>query len=179
VTCIVGLREGGSAWIGGDSAGVSGWDVTVRTDSKVFVNGPYAVGFTWSYRMGQLLQYKAKLPEPPKQAKDLHGFMVREFVEAVRDCLKAGGMATRDKEAEQGGTFMVGVHGRVFVVESDYQVIERAEPFAAVGSGAAYALGSLATSRGKASARLEQALTTAERFCGAVRGPFKIVASPA
>jgi hypothetical protein len=32
VTCIVGLVEGGVVYIGGDSAGVSGYDLTVRAE---------------------------------------------------------------------------------------------------------------------------------------------------
>jgi hypothetical protein len=55
MTCIVGLRQGGKVFIGGDSAGISGWDVTVRADPKVFLSGPYAMGFTSSFRLGQLL----------------------------------------------------------------------------------------------------------------------------
>ncbi len=73
---------------------------------------------------------------------------------------------------------MVGVRGRLFVVESDYQVVEPTAPFAAIGSGAAYALGSMATSRGRPVARITQALKVAERFSGAVRGPFTVLSAP-
>lgn len=179
MTCIVGLRSGGKVFIGGDSAGVSGWDVTIRADTKVFVSGEYAIGFTYSFRLGQLLQYKMKLPKPPAKNADLYRFMVNDFIESARECLKAGGMATKEKEAEVGGTFIVGVRGRVFVVESDYQVVEPVAPFASVGSGMAYALGSLATSRGRPETRIRTALGVAERFCGAVRAPFHVVAAPA
>jgi len=178
MTCIVGVRQGGKVYVGGDSAGVAGWDVTVRVDPKVFVNGPYAMGFTSSFRLGQLLQFRLKLPEPPRSPKRLYAFMVNEFVEATRECLKTGGVATREKEAEAGGTFMVGVRGRLFIVESDYQVVEPAPAFAAIGSGAPYALGSLATSRGSPVARARQALAVAERFCIGVRAPFRVLSAP-
>jgi ATP-dependent protease HslVU (ClpYQ) peptidase subunit len=104
--------------------------------------------------------------------------MVGEFVEAARECLKLGGVATKEKEAESGGTFMVGVRGRLFIVESDYQVVEPAPPFAAVGGGAPYALGSLATSTGSPAARIKKALEVSERFCIGVRGPFRVVQAP-
>ena len=178
MTCIVGLRNGGVVHVGGDSAGIAGWEVTVRADPKVFVSGAYAMGFTSSFRLGQLLQFRLKLPEPPRSPKRLYPFMVGEFVEAVRECLKTGGVATKEKEAEQGGTFLVGVRGRLFVVESDYQVVEPAAPFAAIGSGAPYALGSLATSRGSPAARVRQALAVAERFSAGVRAPFRLLTSP-
>ena len=178
MTCIAGVRHGGRVYLGGDCAGITGWDLTLRADPKIFVSGAYIMGFTYSFRMGQLLQYRLKLPEPPQSAKALYGFMVNDFIEAVRECLKAGGVATREKEAEQGGTFMVGVRGRLFSVESDYQVAEPAAPFHAVGSGAAYALGSLATSAGKPAARVLKALTVAEQFNAGVRGPFRVLVSP-
>lgn len=34
MTCIVGLVEASNIYIGGDSAGVSGYDLTIRADSK-------------------------------------------------------------------------------------------------------------------------------------------------
>lgn len=178
MTCIVGLRHGNKAYLGGDSAGIAGWDLTVRADPKIFVSGPYAIGFTTSFRLGQLLQFRLKLPKPPRAQKQLYPFMVSEFVEATRECLKTGGVATREKEAEQGGTFLVGVHGRLFIIEADYQLVEPAAPFAAVGSGAPYALGSLATSRGAPLSRVQKALSVAERFCAAVRGPFRVLVAP-
>jgi hypothetical protein len=52
VTAIVGLVHEGTVYIGGDSAGVSGYSMTVRADAKVFTVGPYLLGFTTSFRMG-------------------------------------------------------------------------------------------------------------------------------
>src|SRR5690606_5374194 len=44
MTCIVAIKDGGSVWMGGDSAGCSGFDLTIRDDAKVFRNGPYLIG---------------------------------------------------------------------------------------------------------------------------------------
>lgn len=178
MTCIVGLRHGKDVLVGGDSSGIAGWELTIRKDPKIFISGRYAIGFTTSFRIGQLLQHKLKLPAPPKGDGDLHAFMVNEFVEATRECLKVGGVASKDKEVEQGGTFIVGVAGRLFVVESDYQVVEPAWPYAAVGSGAPYALGSLATSKGEPLGRVQKALAIAEQFSIGVRGPFHVLTAP-
>ena len=56
MTCIAGLVHDGAVYLAGDSAGCSGWDLTVRADPKVFVSGSYVMGFTTSFRMGQLLR---------------------------------------------------------------------------------------------------------------------------
>lgn len=173
MTCIVAAIEGrdGSIVMGGDSAGVSGLDVTVRADEKVFTNGAFIMGFTSSFRMGQLLRYALK---PPSQeyGQDMFAFMAINFVDAVRDCLKKGGYAKKENETESAGTFIVGYNGRIFTVHSDYQVSEAQCDFASVGCGESYALGALHVmnkSGWSAEIRVRIALEAAARFSGGVR----------
>jgi hypothetical protein len=140
LTVIVGLVHRKRVHLAGDSAGSDGHRLTIRRDPKVFTNGPYAFGFTTSFRMGQLLHHAFEAPHPEG---DLDRFMATTFVNAVRACLKDGGWARKDSEQEQAGTFLVGVHGRLFVLDSDYQVGEPADGYAAVGCGEELALGAL------------------------------------
>lgn len=63
MTCIVGLVHGDTVYMGADSAGVSGLDLRLRKDSKVFLRGEFVMGFTTSFRMGQLLQHKFVPPQ--------------------------------------------------------------------------------------------------------------------
>lgn len=171
MTAIAGFCDGGKVWIGGDSAGVAGLDLTVRADSKVFRNGDFLFGFTSSFRMGQLLRYKF---QPPKQHdQETYAFMVTAFIDAVRDCLKAGGYAEKEKEAERGGCFLVGYRGRLFRIGSDYQVGEPLDGYDAVGCGDNLSLGSLFATKGmEPQRRMEIALQAAERHSAGVRGPF-------
>lgn len=178
MTAIVGLVHDDRVYIGGDSAGVSGWQLTVRADAKVFRNGPYVFGFTTSFRMGQLIRYGLVPPKPPAAGKNLDRFMATVFVDAVRDCLKKGGWAKKDADREEGGDFLAGVNGRLFTVYSDYQVAEAADGYAAVGSGRELAVGALfATPGQKPRKRVALALTCAERHCAGVRGPFVTVST--
>jgi ATP-dependent protease HslVU (ClpYQ) peptidase subunit len=172
VTAIVGLVEAGAVYIGGDSAGVSGMSLTVRADAKVFRKKRYLFGFTTSFRMGQLIRYSLKVPDP---AGNLDAFMSTTFIDALRDCLKAGGWAAKDNEREEGGTFLVGVQGQLFAVYDDYQVARAADGFAAVGCGDQVALGALLATADAGLAprrRVLRALAAAERFSAGVRGPF-------
>ena len=57
MTCIVGLEHDGKVYMGGDSAAVGGMDVYPSRIPKVFQAGRYLIGYTTSFRMGQLLQY--------------------------------------------------------------------------------------------------------------------------
>ncbi|PWJ93555.1 hypothetical protein C8D77_101234 [Mesorhizobium loti] len=177
MTCIVGVIDAGKVYIGGDSAGVAGYSLTVRADRKVFSNGDFIMGFTSSFRMGQLL---AQSFTPPKRHPDtdVYKFMVTDFINAVRDCLKTGGYAEKHHEAEKGGTFLVGYQGRLFLIDSDYQVGEALDGFDACGCGAEIALGALfATPAAKPNDRLTLALEAAERLSAGVRAPFHIVST--
>lgn len=177
MTCIIGLVEGKDVYMGGDSAGVTvkSLSLAVRADEKVFKKGDFLIGFTSSFRMGQLLRYNLKVPEKPKDMNPFE-FMVTMFVEAVRKCLKAGGYAKKDKEEESGGTFLVGYSGKLFRVDSDYQVGENVLPFDAVGCGEQVANGAMfASSHLPPRKRILQALLSAERFSGGVRRPFHII----
>lgn len=179
MTAVVGLVHNGRVHLGADSAGIAGWALTVRADEKVFRNGSYAMGFTSSFRMGQLLRHAF---EPPAPGSDLPKFMATTFIDAVRDCLKAGGWATKNSEQESGGNFLVGIHGRLFEIGCDYQVGEPVDGFAAVGCGFELALGALyATGLAGMSVkrRIRVALEAAERFSAGVRGPYAYVSTKA
>ncbi len=179
MTCIVGVTDGTTVTIGGDSAGVAGYDLSVRADRKVWARDGWVFGFTSSFRMGQLLRYKLT---PPGQVEDqdLEAYMVTSFVDAVRQVLKDGGYAKVESNVERGGTFLVGRRGRLFVIDSDYQVAESVRPFEAVGCGESYALGALHAlqpNAGDGERRVRQALTAAEAFSAGVRGPFHVVST--
>lgn len=177
MTCIVALKiPGGGVLMGADSAGVGGYSMQRRTDPKIYRFDAMLIGFTTSFRMGQLLGHSLLIPE---QAAGLTNFrfMTTSFVDAVRTCLKNGGFAKKENEVEQGGTFMVAYRGDIFTVHDDYQVGQVAEDFAAIGSGFDVALGSLATSESlieDPQTRIKIALKSAERFSGGVRAPFLI-----
>jgi ATP-dependent protease HslVU (ClpYQ) peptidase subunit len=177
MTCIVGLIDNGTVYIGGDSAGVdsSRLSLTLRADSKVFKRDPFVMGFTTSFRMGQLLAHSLQVPER-KPGQDVFQFMVTTFVDAVRQTLKDGGFAEKDKDAEKGGTFLVGYEGRLFTIHNDYQVEENTAPYAACGCGEPVALGAMyATAGWTPLERVRLALEAAEANSAGVRAPFEVV----
>ena len=175
MTCIVGLVDNGKIYMGGDSAGVAGLDMYGRADQKVFRVDKFVMGFTDSFRMGQLLRYDLKPPKMYPDA-DIYKYMVTEFIDEVRLCLKRGGYASKKDETERGGTFLVGYSGRLFRIEGDYQVGETILPFSACGCGQSFALGSLYSTEAwtNPTKRIEKALSAAQEFSAGVREPFNI-----
>lgn len=176
MTCIVGLEDQGRVIIGADSASVSGYQTTVTRLKKVFKTGPFVIGYTSSFRMGQLLQYNLHVREQYASEDDL-AFMVTAFAEAVRTCLKDGGYARVESNAESGGAFLVGYRGNLYRVADDFQVNSAAQGYDAVGCGDDYAMGALYACRGvemPAENRVLAALQAADNFSGWVCRPFAI-----
>ena len=174
MTCIAAVAHEGNVWIGADSAGVAGLSLMIRRDPKIYRVGDFLFGFTSSFRMGQLLGYKFTPPQHHGEW-DVERYMTTAFIDALRDTLKSGGYARTNNGAEEAGTFLVGYRGRIFRVESDYQVGESVEPFDAVGCGAEIALGALHATRDKPPAdRVGAALEAAEAFSAGVRRPFLV-----
>jgi len=126
--------------------------------------------------MGDILRYGLLTPEPPRRALDR--FMATIFVDAVRNALNDGGhLATKEGRAE-GGTFLVGVHGVLYSIFSDFQVGRCLNKYDAVGSGGEVAVGSLHTSGRlgelNPTQRVRMALEAAASLNSAVSGPFRI-----
>jgi hypothetical protein len=176
MTCIVGVldKKAKTVWIGGDSAGVSHYNITPRKDAKVFRNGDFLFGFTSSFRMGQLLRYRFKPPEH-KAGLGTERYMTTDFIDAVRKCLRQHGYATVNNNVETGGSFLVGYRGRLFAIHDDYQVGESLHGYDAVGCGENYAKGALAATADLAPReRVQKALEVAALHSAGVCKPFVV-----
>ncbi len=193
MTCIVAYRTAEAVFMGADSAGVAGLSMTVRADRKVFelcragvpprTAGGLArgdrdrmlVGFTSSFRMGQIIQHHVALPDHPRGVPTFD-WMVREFVPAVRKALKEHAFTTVNNNVETGGSFLVAYRNRIYTIDGDFQVGEPVAPFDAVGCGASIALGAMdALHRWDTPGGIqlvELALQAAERHSAGVRRPF-------
>lgn len=183
MTCIVGLvdKKTKTVYIGGDSAGVGGLDIRSRKDPKVFIREPFIIGFTTSFRMGQLLmadeRFKIRIQ---KKTETDYEYMVSAFVPSIQDLFDKGGFLNEKEKEKTGGTFLVGYKGNLYCIEDDFQVAELFDNFNACGCGENYALGSLHTTRKtllSSAERVYEALETAEYFSAGVRKPFNILKS--
>lgn len=169
MTCIVGLEHNSEVYIGADSLGVikDTLEKSVRSDVKVFVNGNFIIGCTTSFRMIQLLQYKFVPPEQPNGIDDMR-FMVVNVIDAIKRCFKDNDYTN--------GQFLIGHKGKLYTIESDFQVSKGTLPYAAVGCGARFSLGAMfANSKLKPEARVTNALEAAAEFSAGVGAPYLIL----
>lgn len=182
MTCIVGIedRAAGAVLLGADSY-TSDYTVSMSrsgADPKVFRIGSYIVGFTTSWRMGQILRYHVTLPEPPKRG-GLHRHMVTSVVPVIRDAFKAHGWMSanpNEPNRDAGGAFLIGARRMLFEVASDFQVGHVADGYNALGSGYHVALGAFHASAGRLPReRARLALEAAVAHGTHVRPPFRFI----
>jgi ATP-dependent protease HslVU (ClpYQ) peptidase subunit len=181
MTCIVGLIDGDVTYIGGDSCGSNGYFKTIRTDKKVFKlkDTPNAIlGYTSSFRMGQLLMYATGLIDKRDEPNINHEYLVTKFIPNVMKLLKDGAYSQNDKGEESGGTFLLGYKHRLFKIEDDYQVGMLVDNYNACGCGQDYAFGSLYTTNGTNLSpveRIHKALQAASKYSVGVSAPYYII----
>ena len=175
MTCVIGLIENGRVYIGADSQAATGWDKQTVAHPKVFKTDRFLIGYTSSFRMGQLLQYQLIVRSQPEIGSD-YFYMVGTFVESVRVCLKKYGMAKVENNQEEGGQFMVGYKGGLYEVQSDMAVLEYTDDFSAIGLGRAYALAAMAALHNlPAPERIRRSLEIASEYCNGISEPFIIL----
>ncbi len=178
MTCIVGyLSPTRTVVLGGDSCASSSNIRYTVSQPKVFKKGEFLIGYTSSFRFGQLVEHDLELPYPAPGSDPL-AVMMGEFIPKLRHLLKEQGFSKVENNVETGGQLIVGLRGRLFEVQDDFSVLEHKSGYCAVGSGADFALGSLHTSRtagAEARDAVMAALRAAEAFAPGVMEPFTVL----
>jgi ATP-dependent protease HslVU (ClpYQ) peptidase subunit len=178
MTCIVALKTSTGIIVAGDSAASNEYHSYPTGLSKVFRNDSMIIGYTSSFRMGQILEYKLNIPNHPANMSDL-GYLVTHFIDALRECLSDSGFASRVEETERGGSFIMTYRNEIYYIGADYQVNTPKNGIASVGAGYEYALGSLHSTEGlKPIERVTKALNAASYYSPFVRLPFVAFEAP-
>ena len=183
MTCIVGIKSENKIYIGGDTVGSTLYTKSPRKDEKVFINDTgrhqMIIGYTSSYRMGQLLRYKLRLPKHKKNVSDME-YLVGPFVDTLinlyKSCEYQGDCSPEDK-TQCGGTFIFGYKGNLYKTESDFQIAVPRNNYESCGCGESFALGSLhSTEKTKnVKKRIKKALDAASTYSNGVEGPYNIM----
>jgi hypothetical protein len=183
MTCIVAIAQNGTVYMGSDHAASddkTGWIIS-RKEPKCFKVGQYAIAFTDSFRMGQILQYAWTPPKytPTKTNSGLDKFMRTKFIESVKQAFKDGGYGSIGSSSDEdtGGIFIVGLEGRIFTIDEDFHVGENVVNYMAEGSGGQIALGALHATKHQKNPklRIKAALEAATEFNMAVAAPYTYI----
>jgi ATP-dependent protease HslVU (ClpYQ) peptidase subunit len=183
MTCIVGMAQKDKVWVGGDSAASSSdtMEKCLRRDPKVFKNGEFLIGYSGSFRFGQILRYKF-IPPGKKDDQEDYEYMVTDWLDALRHACKEGGFSKIEDNEEElpDASALIGYHNKLYVLDSDFQIGELTNDMYAIGCGAGLALGSMATSmkiskRMPPRKRIQLALEASAQYALGVEPPFLIL----
>lgn len=189
MTCIAAVIQGGDIWMGGDRLRSNGPIIRrhykspkiwrVKNDQTAWL-----FGHAGSCPVGQILQFECVLPDVSgATGADLVGALVTKLVPALRDSLNKRGEVGKSKESGTDfmeSSFLIGVQGGLFVLDSGFSVLEVDELFAAIGEGgqpafgALYALQTACPDLGPKK-RLMYALDAATLSCSGVGGQYDIL----
>lgn len=185
MTCIVGFIEKGTTWMGGDSLGSNGFNGSVNKHPKVFHskdNKEIIMGYTSSFRMGQLLMFGKDLFDELSlvQNKIDYEYMVTKFIPNIQNLFAKGGYEKVNNSVKSSGEFLLGHKDRLYKVQSNYSVLESSDNYNACGGGEYFAVGALKAMEDidlTPIERIHKALQAASKFCVGVSAPFHIINS--
>ena len=170
MTVVVGVVELDRVYLGADSAVTAGDDVAVLARPKVRRRGGILLGACGDMSaVGAVLD---RLEVPRYDGGDLGAYMAQRLHPALRECLRGLG---RGHEAE----VLVAAGGQLASLDHDGAIIVHARPYAAVGSGAPYALGACYHRRGHGSRLVRVAIEAAAEHCASVRAPLQVLSASA
>jgi len=182
MTCIVGIAAKGKVWMGGDSCASDGSEKVIRKDPKVFIKEDFLIGYSGSFRLGQILKYRFDPPVKRDEQEDFE-YLVTDWLDALRHTCKGSGLTKIDdnEESVPGGA-LIGYNGRLYVLEEDFQIGEPKCNYYAIGCGSGVAFGSLYTTmlltkRMLPRRKIQQALEAATTYAMGVEPPFTILSN--
>jgi len=159
--------------MGADSAA---GERSVNQPHKIFRIGGLLIGYTTSWRMGQILEHHLDVEDHEEGLTNM-AYLVRYFIPAVRKCLQEQGYTKIENNQEEAGSFLVGYLGHIYHVFNNFQVLEMTGGFDACGYGEDFALGAMYTlkhSQFLPRERILMCLEAAAHFSGYIQPPFHV-----
>lgn len=156
MTCIIAFTNGEQSFIAGDKLGSNGFTKSIQTEPKVFekkfikiaddglnrTESVLAMGYTSSFRMGQLLTYNLNLPDQ-KANQTFAQYLVLEVIPLIRKLFKEE-WGARDTTQDIGGGQFIILHDHViYEVQGDFSVLQPKTQITSVGSGTYHAIASM------------------------------------
>ena len=144
MTCIVGIEKGGRVYLAGDIQGTGGNSKVVHTQPKVYKVGDMVVGFSGSYRFGQIIENYLKDPFVPDKNASVYKWLVQAVVPQIIEILDDHGYYGSDDEEGStgivGGNCLIGVRDELWELQDDFSLLRSTRGYMAIGSGCEYAL---------------------------------------
>lgn len=142
MTCIIGkVLPDGTIYMAGDRMASDGKNHHLYDRPKVFHNGDFMFGYTYSFRMGQLLEFSWKQPNntPSSDAPNsvIYDYVYTTLLESFKNLF-----TEHDCDINGGEVFMFAFAGKLFTVQGDWSMFEHKNCHA-IGCGVDVVLGAM------------------------------------
>ncbi len=140
MTCIIAVGKDKDVYMAADTLGSNGHNNSRDANSKIIkMDGGVLVGYSASYRLGQLLRYEFKIPSRRVgHLGDSHMYyMITKFIPRLQVLF---GVNEYDM-AKDEASLVVAFDGEVFLISHDLSVFQPMDGVMAIGSGAETAMG--------------------------------------
>jgi ATP-dependent protease HslVU (ClpYQ) peptidase subunit len=183
MTVVVGLVRDNKVYMGSDSCcTMNDLEKTLVHPKVIKLNDQMLVGYAGTLRGAQLMEYTDWLPKyDSSSGMDLRNYICVDFIDGLMSLLRENHYVENNLGVEaHNDIFLVGIQGRLFCIDCEFQVVETTAPYCCIGSGASYAYGSLYAHWNY---ELEQnpetivhnALEASGCFCQGVKGPYYVM----
>lgn len=177
MTCIVGLVEGNTVYLGGDSATTLGNRQMIRSFPKAIKRGEFVMGCAGRALLSNVIGFITALPKQYEDQTPME-YMINNFLPPFRVAVKGlGQMHVRHEQESIQSDLLVGYRGHLFFIGTDLTVFESIDNYLSVGSGSGYALGALYAMEGTdvpPEDKVRLALEAAGRHDSFVAPPYDI-----
>lgn len=179
MTCIVGIIKNNKVYLAGDSA--SSFDhmsdsINVKKVFHNVYNNDFIFGYTSSFRLGALLQYKF-IPPENNWGWDFQRYIATDFINSLKECITEDNYDVR----ENGLKFLLGFKNNLIEIQNDYSFFfySNENEFDSIGCGEQLAKGALSILVKDFNKYPEdilfESLNAVEKYDAYVKSPFHCV----
>lgn len=169
MTCIIGLVEDGTVYMGGDSRLNFGGSIETHPRGKLLRKGELLIGTCGLSITRNLVEHVMVVPERPDDISD-ETYIVAHVIAVLHDL-----MHTHSLDFSESGA-IIGYRQQVYRVSSDYSVTTNMHGVYCIGSGESLALGAMTALKDilPPTARILRALEIASEFNDGCAPPFYV-----
>ena len=133
--------------MGGDNMASDGCRLDMYNRPKVFLKKDFIIGYTTSFRMGQLLEHVWDPPENKDNTSDMD-YLVKDVLPSLINVFEKNKyLQTKSEDGitgqSYGGIFLLAYKNRLYRISEDFAIIETVRNYCSCGCGEDYANGAM------------------------------------
>lgn len=183
MTCIVALKAEDKVYMGADTCVVIGGLETRKEKYKLFKIADFLFGCCGDVSVHQVIEKNLEIYLSDYENKNIHSFLITEIRLRIKNILEKYGCLKVDKGIiSMEADILIGFKNHLFVMLSDFSVIELDELFNSIGAASNYALGAMEAllhskeCLGYSNEELIlKVLEISQKYCSVVKAPFEVL----